>query len=75
MMRCLNELRPGEEGRIQALRAKDLLLRRFLALGLRPGAKVRLLRKAPLGDPLEVQVGESFLALRRSEARSILLEG
>jgi len=73
-MRRLDELTPGEEARIQAVRAPARLLRRLFALGIRPGSRVRLLRRAPLGDPLEVRVGESLVALRRREARGVVLE-
>jgi ferrous iron transport protein A len=48
--------------------------RRLLALGLRPGAVVEVLLKAPLGDPLEVRAGDTFLLLRRSEASQVLVE-
>jgi Fe2+ transport system protein FeoA len=40
-------------------------------LGLVPGTTVRLERRAPLGDPIEVAVRGSRLAMRRSEARHI----
>jgi ferrous iron transport protein A len=48
--------------------------RRLLALGLRPGAVVEVLLKAPLGDPLEVRAGDTFLLLRRSEASQVMVE-
>jgi ferrous iron transport protein A len=48
--------------------------RRLLALGLRPGAVVEVLLKAPFGDPLEVRAGDTFLLLRRSEASQVLVE-
>lgn len=48
--------------------------RRLLALGLRPGARVEVVLAAPLGDPLEVRVGEALLLLRRKEAASVLVE-
>ncbi len=73
-MRRLDELAPGEEARVRAVETSGHVLRRLFALGLRPGARVRLLRRAPLGDPLEVRVGEAFVALRRAEARGVVLE-
>ncbi len=73
-MRRLDQLAPGEEARVRTVRAPRALLLRLLALGIRPGARVRLLRRAPLGDPLEVRVGESLIALRRREARDVELE-
>lgn len=46
---------------------------RFAELGLLPGREIRILRKAPFGDPLEVQVGETLLSIRKREAESIVV--
>jgi Fe2+ transport system protein FeoA len=43
-------------------------------MGLLPGTKVRLVRKAPLGDPLEISVRGYNLSLRGTEASAILVE-
>ena len=44
---------------------------RLMSLGLTPGTRFRLLKAAPLGDPLEIEVRGFRLALRRSEAACI----
>lgn len=44
---------------------------RLRELGLVPGTRLRVIRRAPLGDPIEVSVRGSRLAMRRSEARRI----
>ena len=44
---------------------------RLMEMGLVPGALVRVVRVAPLGDPIQVCVRNYHLALRRSEAQSI----
>jgi Fe2+ transport system protein FeoA len=49
----------------------DEHITRLRELGLVPGTKIRLVRRAPLGDPLEISVRGSRLAIRRSEARHI----
>jgi ferrous iron transport protein A len=49
----------------------DEHITRLRELGLVPGTKIRLVRRAPLGDPIEVAVRGSRLAMRRSEARHI----
>ncbi len=41
---------------------------RLMELGLVTGAEVRVLRRAPLGDPLHVRVGDYELSLRADEA-------
>ncbi len=49
----------------------DEHITRLRELGLVPGTKIRLVRRAPFGDPIEVAVRGSRLAMRRSEARHI----
>jgi Fe2+ transport system protein FeoA len=44
---------------------------RLMEMGIVPGARVRLVKSAPLGDPIQICVRDYHLALRRSEARSI----
>ncbi|GAB5602679.1 FeoA family protein [Thermus sp. FJN-A] len=70
-MRSLAHLSPGRRARVLNVPPEH---RRLLALGLRPGALVEVLLKAPLGDPLEVRAGEAFLLVRREEAGKVLVE-
>ena len=43
-------------------------------LGLVPGTEVTVLRRAPLGDPLQVRLRGYSLALRPSEAHALQIE-
>jgi ferrous iron transport protein A len=45
--------------------------RRLMEMGVVPGAPVRVIKAAPLGDPLEVRVRNYHLALRRNEAQTV----
>jgi ferrous iron transport protein A len=47
---------------------------RLMEMGLLEGATVTLLRRAPLGDPIEVQVGDYRLSLRRDDARHVRVQ-
>lgn len=47
---------------------------RLYALGVIPGSAIEILRFAPLGDPMQVKVGGSFLSIRRSEAEIIQVD-
>ena len=42
-----------------------------MEMGLVPGAPVRVVKAAPLGDPIQICIHNYHLALRRVEARSI----
>jgi ferrous iron transport protein A len=65
---------PGGTARIRRLSGEPVLRERLAELGLTPGQSVRLLRRAPLGDPLEVLVRGYRLAVRRDEAEAIEVE-
>jgi ferrous iron transport protein A len=69
--RPLARLAPGEGGLISRIDADPGVARRLMELGLVPGTEVELIRRAPLGDPLEVSVRGLHLSLRRSEAGHI----
>lgn len=67
----LSEVRPGATCRVVALTIDNPVRRRLLELGLVPGAVVEVIRHAPLYDPLEVRVGATRVAVRRTEAAAI----
>jgi ferrous iron transport protein A len=67
----LDSLEAGVRARVHAVRGEGALARRLMEMGVVPGAPVRVIKAAPLGDPLEVRVRNYHLALRRSEARTI----
>lgn len=72
----LSELALGEAGRIQRIEGADAVSLRLLEMGLTPGAAVRLVGCAPLGDPLELEIRGYRLSVRKAEAgRVILAEG
>ena len=51
----------------------DLFKRKLLAMGFVRGSHVTLIRKAPLGCPLEVDISGTRLTLRKSEAECIFV--
>ena len=48
--------------------------RRLFDMGVTPGAKVYLRKKAPLGDPMEITLRGYELTLRADEAKLVVLE-
>jgi ferrous iron transport protein A len=67
----LDCLAPGVEARVLAVSGSGPVARRLMEMGVVPGAPIRVVKAAPLGDPLEVRVRNYHLALRRSEAQTI----
>jgi ferrous iron transport protein A len=70
-MHTLNDLLPGDSARIVSFRGPEHFRQRFMDLGLIEGARVEMIRSAPLGDPIQVKVMGAVLALRRREADMI----
>ncbi|HEY0006251.1 MAG TPA: FeoA family protein [Pyrinomonadaceae bacterium] len=61
----------GVQARVVAVNGTGSMPRRLMEMGVIPGAPIRVIKSAPLGDPLEVRVRGYHLALRRSEAEMI----
>ena len=70
----LADLKPGDEAVIRDFTTSDDSLLRFRELGILPGTPVSLVRRAPLGDPLELSVRGSLLSVRAHEAKQIEIE-
>ncbi|MCI7062460.1 MAG: ferrous iron transport protein B [Lachnospiraceae bacterium] len=67
----LKELEIGKSAVIQAVGGKGALRQHFLDMGMIPGAEVTVVKLAPLGDPMELQVHGYELTLRLAEADQI----
>ncbi|TDU62492.1 DtxR family Mn-dependent transcriptional regulator/ferrous iron transport protein A [Prosthecobacter fusiformis] len=67
----LSKLPIGQTGIIQSMPTGRAGLTRLRELGLTPGAKVTMVRRAPLGEPIEITVRGSHLAMRNHEAADI----
>ncbi|MDD7611671.1 MAG: ferrous iron transport protein B [Spirochaetales bacterium] len=70
----LSELKVGESAVIQNVGGQGELRQHFLDMGIIPGAEVTLVKFAPMGDPMELQVHGYELTLRLSEAEKIQIQ-
>lgn len=71
----LSELCPGDHGRICGYRKGNKVYRqRLLAMGLTPNTLFELVRRAPLGDPIQIRIRNFSLSLRGDEASILLIE-
>jgi Fe2+ transport system protein FeoA len=61
----------GAQARVISVKGDSATTRRLMEMGVVPGAPVRVIKAAPLGDPIEVRVRGYHLALRRAEAQTI----
>ena len=67
----LNELKPGQSAVILAVGGEGALRQHFLDMGVIPGTEVTVIKLAPMGDPMELQIHGYELTLRLSEAEKI----
>ena len=74
MLKTLEDFEIGETGLIKKVGGEGRIRRRLFDMGVTPGAKVYLRKKAPLGDPLEVTIRGYELTLRKSEAALVIME-
>jgi ferrous iron transport protein A len=73
-MRTLADLLPTQVGYISSISGFDGLTQRLSELGFTPGQSVQVVRFAPLGDPMQIRIRGFNIALRRNEARRIVLD-
>ena len=73
-MPTLDQLPVGGRAEVVALAGEPQLVQRFYELGLMEGEPVEVLAVAPLGDPIEIRLGNSRLSLRKAEAAGVTVQ-
>jgi len=73
-MKKLSEFKKGESGKIVKVNGEGAVRRRLFDMGVTPGAEVEMVKKAPLGDPIEVTIRGYELTLRKAEAACVEVE-
>lgn len=73
-MKLLSEFQLNEEGVILSVLGEGRLRRRLFDMGVTNGAKVKLTKVAPLGDPVLVEIRGYELSLRKKEADLVVME-
>ena len=72
--RSLDDLTLGEVAVVSSVGGQRTFRRRLMEMGLVPGTQLELVNIAPLGDPLEIELRDSRLSIRRREAVEVHLE-
>ncbi|WP_033166029.1 FeoA family protein [Clostridium sp. KNHs205] len=67
----LRDLKPGETGTVLSIGEKGPLKRRIMDMGITRGVDVKVVKIAPLGDPIEINIRGYELSLRKDEAAQI----
>ena len=61
-------MKVGSSGTIKSVQATSMIKKRLLAMGLTPGTQFKIIKVAPMGDPIELKVRGYRLSLRKTEA-------
>lgn len=69
----LNDLPIGHSATVESVGASGALRQHFLDMGLIPQATVTMVKRAPMGDPIEVRIRSYELTLRVAEAQAITI--
>jgi Fe2+ transport system protein FeoA len=72
--RRLDDLKPGQSATVKRLELTGPQRRRLMDLGLLPGTVVTVAMDSPLGDPTAYRIREALIALRRDQARQIVID-
>ena len=72
--RTLDHLGNGESAEITQVLVQGKIKRRLVEMGITPGTKVTVTKRAPLGDPIEIQLRGYKLTIRQADAQGIRVE-
>ena len=67
-LRTLDQLPIGESAVVQRIDCDRRVGGRLMEMGLLPGTRIEMIRRAPFGDPLEVRLRGYLLSLRSADA-------
>ncbi|MCK4809918.1 MAG: ferrous iron transport protein A [Candidatus Omnitrophica bacterium] len=67
----LDEVKPGQECSVVDVHAEGALGQRMLDMGFVPEVRIKVIRNAPLVDPIEIFMKGYFLSLRHAETKAV----
>jgi ferrous iron transport protein A len=70
----LDQLSPGQECRVRDVNIEGAALQRLLDMGFIEGVRIKVIRNAPLLDPLDVEIRGYLVAIRLNEAKGVEVE-
>ncbi|WP_058485564.1 FeoA family protein [Defluviitalea phaphyphila] len=73
-MKTLRDVQCGEKVKVLKLHGKGAVKRRIMDMGITKGVEIFVRKVAPLGDPIEVNVRDYELSIRKSDAEMIEVE-
>ena len=71
----LKHLANGESGVVERIELTGPTKRRLIEMGITPGTRVYVRKRAPLGDPIEIMLRGYTLTIRGEDAMRIFVKG
>ena len=73
-MKTLRDVKIGETVKVVKLHGEGAIKRRIMDMGITRGVEVYVRKVAPLGDPIEINVRDYELSIRKADAEMIEVE-
>ena len=73
-MRTLKDVKIGETVRVTKVGGEGAIKRRIMDMGITKGVSIKVMKMAPLGDPVEITVRGYELTLRKADCQNIEVE-
>lgn len=73
-MKTLASIKKNETLKVFKVQGAGALRRRIMDMGITKGTSISLIKKAPLGDPIELKVRGYSLSIRLEDAKKIEVE-
>lgn len=71
----LRDMKPGQKGVIKGfLPGNSEYRKKLFSLGVLPNTEFEVTRIAPLGDPIEIKLRNSFISVRKAEIEILVVE-
>lgn len=73
-MKTLKDITPGNSGIVRYIDGEGPVRRRLIDMGITPDTIIKVVKIAPFGDPMEVNLRGYKLSLRKEDAKKIILQ-
>lgn len=73
-MRTLKDAKIGETVKVTKVGGEGAIKRRIMDMGITKGVNIKIMKVAPLGDPVEITVRGYELTLRKADCQNIEIE-
>ncbi len=74
MQKSLKDFAVGQVGKVVKVETEAKIRRRLYDMGVTHGVEIKLIKVAPMGDPMNIELRGYQLSLRKAEAEKVVME-